>query len=149
MAEVRQFRNGRITFFGRELAVLVDARTRGAMESIVLLTEQKVKTLISESPRGGRSYRVGKTRKRRGRGRIHKASAPGEPPAVRTSRLFTSIRSAVQRKTDGIQGLVGTNVKYSTFLEEGTRLMRPRPVWRRALKELEGDIQRIFSRAGS
>lgn len=149
MAEVFQFKNGRVTFFSKELALLVDARTRVAMEAVVLLTEQKVKTLMSESPRGGRSYRVGKRRKGKGRGRIHKASAPGEPPAVRTGRLITSVRSAIQRKSDGIQGLIGTNVKYATFLEEGTRLMKPRPVWRRALKELEGDIQRIFSRAGA
>ena len=148
MAEVRQFKNGRITFFGKELAVAVDGQVRRDIEDIVLLTEQRVKTLMAESPRGGRSYRIGKTRKRKGRGRIHKASAPGEPPAVRTGRLITSIRSAVQRKFDGVQGIVGTNVKYAPFLEDGTRRMLPRPVWRRTLKELERDIVRIFKRLG-
>lgn len=66
------------------------------------------------------------TGRRYGR-RGHRASAPGEPPAVDTGRLKQSIQSEVTRDATRVTARVGTNVTYAPFLEFGTRLMRARP----------------------
>lgn len=46
-------------------------------------------------------------------------SKPGEPPAVDTGRLRSSITHEVRVEGDGVIGLVGTNVEYARRLEFG------------------------------
>jgi HK97 gp10 family phage protein len=54
----------------------------------------------------------------------HRASAPGEAPAIDTGALVNSI----QTDMDGpAQAVVSTNVDYAVYQEYGTRLMAPRP----------------------
>ena len=103
-----------------------------------------------------RSMKVGIGLKGR---RGHRASAPGEPPAVDTGRLRASmsvnwtgsgmIRGMVESKASpedgvGVENInkfgfltkpmffvyVGTNVPYADFLEYGTSKMAPRPFLR-------------------
>lgn len=71
--------------------------------------------------KSGRSYKRGKG------GRDHVASAPGEAPAVDTGRLINS--SIYKRQVNPLQIVVGSNVKYSEYLEFGTRKIKPRPSW--------------------
>jgi len=74
-----------------------------------------------ESSKSGRRYKRGK------RGRDHIASAPYEAPAVDNGDLLR--RSLYELKINNLHFAVGSNVKYSEYLEFGTRNMRPRPSW--------------------
>ena len=74
-----------------------------------------------------RASKSGRTYKRGKGGRDHVASAPGEAPAVDTGRLINS--SIYKRQVNPLQIVVGSNVKYSEYLEFGTRRIKPRPSW--------------------
>jgi hypothetical protein len=100
------------------------------------LMVREVKRLMRESPRSGRLY-----------GR-HRASAPGEPPAIRTRRLYNSVTSRVTLAPPRWTVDVGSSLKYAGFLERGTRHMKRRPVWGVAARNIRADItdlkRRIF-----
>jgi len=78
----------------------------------------------------GRTYRRGKV--------THRASAPGQPPAVDTGRLRSSITYELGTSGRVLVARVGTNVNYARHLELGTSRMRPRPFLRPALAKAKG-----------
>lgn len=87
--------------------------------------------------RSGRRYRIPTTK------RYYTASAPGEPPAVRTG-VF---RLSWQVAPDGI--VPGINTRYGKlagWLEEGTRKMKPRPYVERIKAAAWPQVQRIYRR---
>lgn len=90
-------------------------------------------------PKTGREYKVPGTQK------TYTASAPGESPAIRTTRLFSSIAQEVRETPRGVEGVVGTPLLYGLFLEIGTYKMRPRPWLAPPLKINEGQIRNILS----
>ena len=143
----RPFPGGELTlkFFGKELQARISGNGRKAMTKSTLLVERHIKLLMAESPRGGKEYMIGKGRRRR----IHKASAPGEPPAVRLGFLSPRIRSATFQNPDGsVDGVVFAKVLYARFLELGTRVMGSRPAWVRALREKAQEIRDFFQKEG-
>ncbi len=117
---------GKITFFTAEALGRVDAKVKAAMERSVILIENRVKQLMT-GPKTGRWYRIGKTPTKANRamgltGRYYQASAPGEPPAVKSSRYLHSITHRVLPHLFGWLGEVGTNVKdYPRALEFGVK----------------------------
>lgn len=76
------------------------------------------------------------------------ASAPGEPPAMRTGNLRMSWRpqSASERigKTVTIKPAITTEVKYAPYLEEGTDRMAPRPFEEPIIEKAMPRISQIF-----
>ena len=61
---------------------------------------------------------------------IHRASAPGDPPTVRTGTLRRSIQIARPKPSRAMTRVgwkIGVNVKYAPYLEFGTRRMKARP----------------------
>lgn len=94
-----------------------------------------VQELIRRSPRGGRRYRVGK-------GRFHKASAPGQPPARDTGNLMKMLKARLE---DPMTALVESLAGYSGFLELGTSKMKPRPFLTPALEQNTDAINRIIT----
>lgn len=132
---------------GNPLAALTDlvGRVRTAEEQssrlMALMLVNKITFLLSQ-PGTGRLYDRGRTKKGYKR-KPHRASAPGEPPAVDTGRLRASI---------GFERLgpwtyrVGTGVEYAGYLEFGTigpeytggRIL-PRPFMRPALAAVKGE----------
>lgn len=109
---------------------------RQALDRLAVLITNRVKRLLSE-PGRGRWY----TR----RGVPHRASAPGQPPAVDTGRLRQSytLQSGEDRRGPFVD--IGTNIAYAPWLEFGTRKLAPRPHLRRAVREVldeEADIIR-------
>lgn len=71
---------------------------------------------------------------------IHRASAPGDPPTVRTGRLRRGIQMARpnrNRAAPRVGWRIGINVKYAPFLEFGTRRMRARPFVKPVLKKMQ------------
>ena len=104
--------------------------------------------LVLRGQRGGRKYRVPGTKK------YYQASAPGEPPAVRTGMFRLSWQpsahvvfgSYISRISSDTQ--VGTNRKYvlGDLLEHGTLKMAPRPYEDRILEKAEPKILKIYER---
>lgn len=119
--------------------------------------------IVLRGQRHGRRYKVpGTYRRQRDKtdgkmknGRYYTASAPGEPPAVRTGNfrnswqvsqtpvreIFGSYNARIESdlRTDDGKHLLGE------VLEDGTRRMAPRPYIERTLEHAEPKIVRIFS----
>jgi hypothetical protein len=123
------------------------------------LMKNEVRRLMTESPRSGREYRKlratqrarGRTagQRRRGDYIIHRASAPGEPPAPDTGTLRRAVNAELVLDRAGWQANVGVTqeaVKYAAPLEFGTRRIRPRPAWRPAYQNLRGQLAEILGR---
>lgn len=89
-------------------------------KACIHLTNETKKTLTGQ--RHGRVYRVVGTKHA-----YYTASAPGEPPAVRTGRLRNSIKYVIVGGGLRLTGWVGTGLDYAPHLECGTRNMAPRP----------------------
>jgi len=84
------------------------------------------------------------------RGRLHRASAPGEFPANRSGKL----RKSVDYKVRSNQMEFGVSEDYGKYLEEGTKNMKPRKLvvetarqtQRNAVNSLAGNVDRIIKR---
>lgn len=110
----------RLRALPREVTREVD----GALAIGARLVATDAATSLRTGPRTGREYlRPG--------GRVHVASAPGEPPASDTGRLERSIRV---RKSSGLEYQIVASAPYSGWLERGTRKMDPRPYLKPALR---------------
>ena len=76
------------------------------------------------------------------------ASAPGEPPALRTGDLRRSFRplakseivQSAKHYTPGIR----TDVKYAPFLEDGTSRISPRPYAEEIKQKAFPEVKAIF-----
>jgi hypothetical protein len=87
---------------------------------------------ILSTPGTGRVYRR--------RGVLHRASAPGAPPAVDTGKYRSSWTYAVGEDVQGPYVDIGTNDIRGPMFEYGTRRMRPRPHARVAANEVRSKI---------
>lgn len=120
-------------------------RAERAVRDGAILLEAQVKHVLT-GRRHGRPYRVSKT------GRLHIASAPGEPPAVLYGRLRNSIAHTDPAwDRDTVESETGTNVRYARRLEHGGRDRRgvyiaPRPYFRPAIEQAEPSIERRLER---
>lgn len=101
-----------------------------------IVRNKVLETLSGE--RSGRRYRVPGTNV------YYTASAPGEPPAVRTGNLRKSIKTEIASEGRVIKGRVGTDLDYGRKLEYGTRHMAPRPWLERSFKEAEEDVKDVL-----
>lgn len=90
--------------------------------NVVRVTIKRIEARAKDSlsgPRTGREYRRGKHGDI-----IHRASAPGEPPATDTGNLAGSIRSRMIARA---AGEVTVSANYAVELEHGRARMAPRP----------------------
>lgn len=116
------------------------ARTRFGVEKGLWLSGKDIKAEFSRQvlakDKVGRLYI---RRDRAGRGRRHRASAPGQTPANRTG----AYRKGFDFSVDGAHQLtVGDTVAYAVFLELGTSRMKPRPGLGNAVGASERNIIR-------
>lgn len=110
---------------------------RQALAVIGIEGLNRVRSLLS-TPGSGRTYVR--------RGKVHVASAPGQPPAVDTGRLRSSYLYAVGSEGGQDFVAIGTSVEYAPHLEFGTsRPMAPRPHLRPAALALQGIIGKVIS----
>lgn len=93
----------------RQLGTIVNA---AALESI-----KDVKKMMAEV-KTGKEYKRGSI--------VHKASAPGEAPAVDTGTLINSIYS---EDRGYLSKAIGSRLPYAYFLEFGTFRIAPRKAW--------------------
>lgn len=103
----------------------IDTRTRGFLKKAVAQHANIIQSAIRmdmRKPKTGRIYRI--------RGRLHRASAPGESPAILTGDLYRRIEP---RFSDGGMQFRINAGKISKFLEFGTKSksgkwrIKPRP----------------------
>lgn len=85
----------------------------------------------------------GKTKKVLG-ARGSNRSKPGEFPHKDYGTLRASITCDVQEQGDKVVARIGSPLKYSLYLELGTRKMAARPFLRRTLKEEAESIRQII-----
>jgi HK97 gp10 family phage protein len=88
--------------------------------------------------RTGKMYRVPAT------ARMYRASAAGEPPASRLGHLRASYKYLVTGKGVNSEGVVGSDLDYSHYLEYGTAKIKPRPHLKPAFQESKNKIQKHF-----
>jgi len=121
-------------------------RLRPEVERVVKAYAQKIRSDAINSMRrstpSGRTYKIKGKRKK---AREHRASAPGQPPAVDTGRLWSSITADF--RDDGLTGEVGPTVFYGKYLELGTSRMAPRPFMEPALEQNEPGFIRAVREA--
>lgn len=89
-------------------------------------------------PKTGRAYKRGKTR-------VHIASAPGESPASDSGNLIGSIGPPIYPST--LEAVIGTAVEYAGYLESGTRRMAARPLWQRTVDDAIPTLEKMLERA--
>ncbi|MCL5981730.1 MAG: hypothetical protein M1571_04285 [Firmicutes bacterium] len=83
-------------------------------------------------------------------GQLYRASAPGEPPAVRSGNLRQSWRPRTESENTGsgltVRSAITTDVKYAPWLNDGTRDGRiaPRPFEEPIIERAKPHIRRIF-----
>jgi hypothetical protein len=143
------------------------------VEQCAIVTVNESVRLMSESPKTGRFYARGERRAKRGAGAargasafprasaifarfrsvapviFHRASAPGEPPAVDSGALRASVTYDVARTPQGWEARVGTPMRTGRLLEFGTSRMRPRPWLRVALLNSRPKFEATARRLGA
>ena len=99
---------------------------------------------VLRGQRSGRIYRKPHTKRA-----TYTASAPGEPPAVRSGTLRRSWKPRAQSEKDGsdtiILPAIWTDVKYAPILEDGSSHIAPRPYKDAIVALAEPKIKAIFS----
>lgn len=93
--------------------------------STAVAVEAEAKQLIQSSPASGRVYKHGNV--------LHRASAPGEPPATDTGNL---VNSGYTGQIEKAQYETGFTAAYAQALEFGTERMMARPYLRPAVEKL-------------
>lgn len=116
-------------------AAIAGAR-RGVQAGALLVSNEMVR-LIRSPPKTGRLYQR--------RGRVHQASAPGEPPATDTGRLAKSIRAG-RPEVAGmvVRCTVQVRAKYARALEYGTQRIAPRPYARVAVVNMRDRVVAVI-----
>ena len=137
-----------------QIALIADqicTEIRHQMESRAYVAANELRNAeleILRGQRGGRIYGVPGTKRK------YQASAPGQPPAVRTGafrlswqpQAYVMFGSYISRIESSLQ--VGTRRSYTLgdLLENGTGKMAPRPHQDKILEKAEPNIVRIYSR---
>ena len=129
----------------RQMQIKVDEAVKSAKTKVQSKTIRAANHLrnaalnVLRGQRGGRIYRKsGST--------TYTASAPGEPPAVRTGTLRVSWGIKAEGSGDGTYTAgIYSNVKYAPFLEEGTSKMAARPFKQKIIDEAKPNITQLFN----
>lgn len=97
---------------------------------------------VLRGKRSGRVYRNPHTKSH------YTASAPGEPPARRTGNLRLNWNGTVESSSTGsglrVTAVLESQERYSTYLENGTRRMAPRPFKQPISEKAMPEIERIY-----
>lgn len=116
-----------------------EAASRG-MRAINAIRNAELEVLRGK--RSGRVYRKPHTKSH------YTASAPGEPPARRTGNLRLNWNGTVESSSTGsglrVTAVLESQERYSTYLENGTRRMAPRPFKQPISEKAMPEIERIY-----
>lgn len=106
------------------------------MFELQIKTTPETKQLLKKTPSAIRKALIGGMNKAGPflESTVKKSFGTGSYPKVRTGHLRRSIYNKIIEKNQNIIGVVGTNVIYGRFLEEGTKRMKARPFLRPAVE---------------
>lgn len=128
-------------------AIITERGIRKAWFRVGQDLKRTANTEVLKKPKGGRTYII---RTASGRRRRHVASAPGETHANRSGRL----RKAIEWRVRGDQldfgyGIIGgsDSPDYASFVEEGTRRMKPRPTLRNSIESNRRNAEQHLAEA--
>lgn len=116
-----------------------EAASRG-MRAVNAIRNAELEVLRGK--RSGRVYRKPHTKSH------YTASAPGEPPARRTGNLRLNWNGTVESSSTGsglrVTAVLESQERYSTYLENGTRRIAPRPFKQPISEKAMPEIERIY-----
>lgn len=116
-----------------------EAASRG-MRAVNAIRNAELEVLSGK--RSGRVYRKPHTKSH------YTASAPREPPARRTGNLRLNWNGTVESSSTGsglrVTAVLESQERYSTYLENGTRRMAPRPFKQPISEKAMPEIERIY-----
>lgn len=116
-----------------------EAASRG-MRAVNAIRNAELEVLRGK--RSGRVYRKPHTKSH------YTASAPGEPPARRAGNLRLNWNGTVESSSTGsglrVTAVLESQERYSTYLENGTRRMAPRPFKQPISEKAMPEIERIY-----
>ena len=116
-----------------------EAASRG-MRAVNAIRNAELEVLSGK--RSGRVYRKPHTKSH------YTASAPGEPPARRTGNLRLNWNGTVESSSTGsglrVTAVLESQERYSTYIENGTRRMAPRPFKQPISEKAMPEIERIY-----
>lgn len=119
--------------------VNLEAASRG-MRAVNAIRNAELEVLRGK--RSGRVYRKPHTKSH------YTASAPGEPPARRTGNLRLNWNGTVESSSTSsglrVTAVLESQERYSTYLENGTRRMAPRPFKQPISEKAMPEIERIY-----
>lgn len=119
--------------------VNLEAASRG-MRAVNAIRNAELEVLRGK--RSGRVYRKPHTKSH------YTASAPGEPPARRTGNLRLNWNGTVESSSTGsglrVTAVLESQERYSTYLENGTRRIAPRPFKQPISEKAMPEIERIY-----
>lgn len=122
--------------------VTQEAKSRGYRAANAL---RSASLEVLRGQRSGKIYRKPFTKKA-----TYQASAPGEPPAVRSGTLRRSWQPRAQSEKDGgsvtVHPAIWTDVKYAPILQEGSPKMEPRPFEEPIIEKAKPEIEAIFGK---
>lgn len=122
--------------------VTQEAKSRGYRAANVL---RNASLQVLRGQRSGKIYRKPFTKKA-----TYQASAPGEPPAVRSGTLRRSWQPRAQSEKEGgsvtVHPAIWTGEKYAPILQVGSPKMEPRPFEEPIIEKAKPEIEAIFGK---
>jgi HK97 gp10 family phage protein len=115
---------------------LISGQSQAVQQSAILIHATAVKLI--QKPSNGEAQ----IRYRPKRNVV--ASKPGDAPNTDKGALIQSMK--FEFNADKTKGYVGSNLKYSSHLEFGTKTMAPRPFLSVATRQSKPEISKIFNR---
>lgn len=119
-----------------------EAKSRGYRAANALRNASRQ---VLRGERSGKIYRKPFTKKA-----TYQASAPGEPPAVRSGDLRRRWKPRAQSERENgsvtVRPAIWTDVKYAPILQEGSPQMAPRPFEEPIIERARPEIAAIFGR---
>jgi hypothetical protein len=132
-----------VTWHGEEFDREIDKLIR---KKVVALAQRYMRLLheLFRSAKHGRIYEHGSV--------THRASAPGEAPAIDTAALAKSPTFVVEKDGDDWAATIGPSVEsgradVAEYLEFGTARIEARPAWRPALEQLKQEAEATMKEA--
>ena len=118
-----------INWFGKEVMAELNKRADRALGKTAIAIQNKIKSSMTE-PKSGTEPPKAKRGKKKARAHKRRRSLEGEPPAVQTGKLRSSVAVV---KPKELTRQIGTNLPYGKWLELGTSKMEARPYIRPAM----------------
>jgi len=115
-----------------KITAAMPGKVRAVIEKTLKNIDETVKESMREEKSGATYVRGGK---------VHIASAPGEPPAIDTGVLVNSL---FYRMENNYLGIYGTNELHGLVLEFGGRKVAPRPWLKPALDANRDSFERAM-----